>query len=161
MTPRTKCLIAEAVLSFAGSAISGTLWWAHKNNIELPCTASGGCDLVNASSWSHISFGPLHEIPIALVGLISYFALLSSTFLKLGIDDPKQLRFLAVNTALLSGIGVIYSWFLQYVAHFKIGAFCPWCFSSAIVIALYFVSNLFELKQFSVSIPKRVFNAEV
>ncbi len=126
--------VAEAVLSFFGAGIAGTLWWAHRNNVDLPCTSDGGCGLVAASSWSRLTLGPFHDIPVALLGFLAYLGLLTLSMAKLGSDDPALQR--ALQRLLWAGTicGAAYSWFLQYVAHFRIGAFCVWCFSSALTM---------------------------
>ena len=81
----------ETALSVVGAAIAGTLWWAHRANVELPCTGDGrGCDLVNASRWAHVTLGPWHDIPLALLGFLSYLALLTLAMMKLGADTEQQ-----------------------------------------------------------------------
>ena len=60
--------------------------------------------------------------------------------MKVGADseDARRLRHWPLLAALLRGAG--FSLFLQYVAHFQIGAFCVWCFSSAAVMTPLFVT---------------------
>jgi uncharacterized membrane protein len=134
----------ETLFSALGAGIAGTLWWAHRINYELPCTSGGGCDTVNASSWSHITLGPLHQVPVALLGLITYLVLLTLAMSKIGAETERSCRVLHVLFLLINGVGTAYSWYLQYVAHFEIGAFCVWCFSSACVMTLLFFIALYE-----------------
>ena len=135
----------ETALSTVGGAIAGTLWWAHRANVELPCTGDGhGCDLVNASRWAHVTLGPGHDIPLALLGFLTYLALLTLAMMKLGADTERSRRLLHVPFWILSLLGAGYSLYLQYVAHFLIGAFCVWCFSSATVMLLLFVTATTE-----------------
>jgi uncharacterized membrane protein len=126
----------ETGLSAVGAGIAGTLWWAHRSNIELPCTSGGGCGEVNASRWSHLTFGPMHDVPIALLGLLTYLVLLTLAMAKMGAEAGRTCRLLHGPLWVLSLFGTCYSWYLQYVAHFQIGAFCIYCFSSAVVMTL-------------------------
>ena len=136
---------AETALSTVGAAIAGTLWWAHRSNVELPCTGDGrGCDLVNASRWAHVTLGPWHDIPLALLGFLSYLALLTLAMMKLGAETEPARRLLHGPFWVLCLCGAGYSLYLQYVAHFLIGAFCVWCFSSATVMTLLFVTATYE-----------------
>ena len=87
----------ETALSTVGGAVAGTLWWAHRASVELPCTGDGrGCDLVNASRWAHVTLGPWHDIPLALLGFLSYLALLTLAMMKLGADTEQARRLLHV-----------------------------------------------------------------
>ena len=134
----------ETALSVAGAAIAGTLWWAHRANIELPCTADGGCTVIADSRWAHLSLGPWHDLPTALLGFLTYLALLTLAMMKLGAETVRSRQWLHVPFWAITAGGAAYSWYLQYVAHVKIGAFCVWCFSSAIVMTLLFVTASVE-----------------
>jgi uncharacterized membrane protein len=130
---------AGAALSTLGAADAGTLWWAHRRNLSLPCTGDGhGCDLVAASRWAHLSFGPVHDFPLALAGLLAYVITLTLCLAILGSETTRTRQRLRQVLWAVTLPGACYSWFLQYVAHFKIGAFCVWCFSSACVMTLLF-----------------------
>ncbi len=136
--------IAEAVLSFVGACIAGTLWWAHRTHTDLPCTSGGGCDVVAASRWANITLGPLHHIPVALLGLIGYIVLMSLSMLKMSVEKETVISRLHSLLWAISAGGIGYSWFLQYVAHFKLAAFCIYCFSSACVMTLLFLTATVE-----------------
>ncbi len=129
---------AEAFLAFAGAGIAGTLWWADQTKRDVPCSADGGCEIVSASRWSHLDLMIVHHVPVALLGLIGYVLLLSLAMLRLGTENAKLSRRLLHLTLLISAGGAGYSWFLQWIAHAEIGAFCIWCRSSAIVMTLFF-----------------------
>jgi uncharacterized membrane protein len=135
----------EAVFSFVGACIAGTLWWAHRSHVDLPCTSDGGCSTVAESSWAHISLGPLHNIPVALLGLIGYIVLLSLSMMKMTAESEITVRRLHGLLWLVTVGGVGYSWYLQYVAHFKLDAFCIYCFSSACVMTLLFLMATVEI----------------
>ena len=136
--------IAEAALAFAGAGIAGTLWWADQTRQDLPCSASGGCEIVASSAWSHVDLIVFHHVPVALLGLIGYILLLTLAMLRLGADNARLDHRLHQLIRLVSGGGAIYSWYLQWVAHAEIGAFCIWCRSSAIVMTVLFCTATWE-----------------
>lgn len=136
--------IAEIALSFIGAGIAGTLWWADRSKVDLPCTASGGCEIVAQSAWSHVSIGEWHAIPVALMGFAAYIVLLTLSMAKWGSESVRSQKVLLALIWLGSAGGFAYSWFLQYVAHFRIGAFCVWCFSSALTMTALLVVASWE-----------------
>jgi uncharacterized membrane protein len=143
-TSALRFKIAELVLSIVGGLIAGTVYIADSRNIDLPCSSNGGCEIIANSPQSHLSlFGA--SIPVALLGLAGYVIILSIVMFRLGADDPKTARLAHVLQVLIAGGGFAYSWYLQYVAHFVIGAFCPWCFSSACDMSLIFILSTIDL----------------
>ena len=138
LSTRTLFVSAEAALSFIGAGIAGTIWQADRLHQDLPCTADGGCVIVSSSRWSHLDLLVVHHVPVAILGLAGYVLLLSLAMLRLSTDSPRLDSRLHALIALISGGGVLYSWYLQWVAHAEIGAFCIWCRSSAIVMTVLF-----------------------
>ena len=141
---RTIFVSAEAALSFLGAGIAGTIWQADRSRQDLPCTADGGCEIVNASRWSHVDLIFLHHVPVAILGLAGYVLLLSLAMLRLGTDNPRLDSRLHTLIGVVSSGGVLYSWYLQWIAHAEIGAFCIWCRSSAIVMTILFGTAALE-----------------
>ena len=138
---------ATAALSLLGTGIAGMLWWSGRRDVELPCTGDGlGCGLVEASRWSHVNLGGGHPVPVALLGLLGYVALLTLAFGKFAVSQPRTQAALHRVVLVISGLGAVYSLYLQYVAHFKINAFCVWCFSSACVLLLIFALAVWEAR---------------
>jgi uncharacterized membrane protein len=136
--------ILECVLAFAGSLVAGTLWIAHLKHISLACSEDGGCDIIAASRYAHITIGPLHDIPVALLGLLTYLALLVQSVLKIVAESHKSFRTLLMSQLGLSAFGCGYSWYLQWVAHYKVGAFCIWCRTSACIMTVLFLTIMWE-----------------
>ena len=141
---RLVFVAAEAFLSFAGAGIAGTLWWADQTRQDLPCSSGGGCAAVAASAWSHVDLLVAHHVSVALLGLIGYVLLLSLAMLRLGTEDVRLDRSLHGIIGLVSAGGVLYSWFLQWVAYAEIGKTCWWCRSSAITMTLLFCTAALE-----------------
>ena len=135
---------AEAFLAFAGAGIAGTIWGFDQAHRDLPCTSNGGCEIVAASAWSHVDLIFFHAVPVAILGLLGYVLLLSLAMLRLGLENLRWDSRLHGLIGLVSGGGFGYSWYLQWIAHAKIGAFCPWCRASAITMTILFVTALWE-----------------
>ena len=141
---RQTCTLIEAALSFVGAGIAGTLWWKERMHQDVPCSADGGCEIVAASAWSHLDLIVFHHVPVALLGLIGYLVLLTLAMVRLGSESSAWDRRLGRLICLIAAGGAAYSWYLQWVAHFKIGAYCPWCRSSAIVMTLLLLTATWE-----------------
>ncbi len=132
--------IAILILSLVGSGIMLTLTYKHlKPDLNLGCGIGvEGCGGVLSSAYSKL--GP---IPTSLFGLLTY-VIIGFISLKYATNEwknkPSNIR-TAPSTLLwaLSGAGVVISWWLQYVALYKIQRFCPWCFSSAVTLTLVFI----------------------
>lgn len=143
--------IVAAVLCWAGVVVASTVWWADRVNADLPCMTGGGCEQVASSSYAHLHpFGL--DIPVALLGAAGYLLLYCLSMARFAVAVDTGRRNLALAATVVSGGGVVYSWWLQYVAHFKIGAFCPWCFTSACLMTAICVVSVFAARQSKVSI---------
>ncbi len=119
------------VLTLAGIAIAAYLTYVHYEGLSPVCT-TGGCERVQASSYSEI--GP---IPVALLGLIGYVLILVSLFVR--GDVGRALTFM------LTLSGFAFSLYLTYLEVFVIDAICQWCLASAVVMAALFVTATVRL----------------
>ncbi len=140
---RQTWTLIEAALSFVGAGIAGTLWWKDRVHQDVPCSANGGCEIVANSAWSHVDLIVFHHVPVALLGLLGYLVLLTLAMLRLGSEGDWDRRLHCLAWLLAAG-GAAYSWYLQWIAHFKIGAYCPWCRASAMVMTLLFLAATWE-----------------
>jgi uncharacterized membrane protein len=116
-------MLAIAALAAAGLAIAVYLTWVHYSGAKPLCLASGGCERVQGSRYSHVA-----GIPVAVVGVAGYLAILGS--LAIGRDRGR------VATAFLAFVGLGFSAYLTYVELFTIEAICQWCVGSALIITL-------------------------
>jgi uncharacterized membrane protein len=123
--------IAAAVLALAGLGVAGYLTWVHYADLEPICAGgSGGCEKVQSSDYAELA-----GIPVALLGLIGYGAILASLML------PGDLGRFAGAVLSLAGFG--FSAWLTYVELFEIDAICQWCVASAVIMtALAVVTSL-------------------
>jgi uncharacterized membrane protein len=123
--------IAAAVLALAGLGVAGYLTWVHYAELEPICAGgSGGCEKVQNSDYAELA-----GVPVALLGLIGYGAILVSLWV------PGELGRFAGAVMALAGFG--FSAWLTYVELFEIDAICQWCVASAVIMtALAVVTSL-------------------
>ncbi|MBJ7348580.1 MAG: hypothetical protein JHC87_08435, partial [Thermoleophilaceae bacterium] len=62
--------IAIAAICVAGMAIASYLIWVHYSGHSVLCLTSGGCEIVQSSSYSSFV-----GIPVAVLGLAGYIAI--------------------------------------------------------------------------------------
>jgi uncharacterized membrane protein len=93
------------------------------------CIAGGhGCQTVAESSYSHLA-----GVNIAIFGIAGYVVLLVCALLR---GDAFRMTAFVVSL-----IGFGYSLYLTYLELFTINAVCQWCVTSALLMALLFVTN--------------------
>ena len=115
---------AGLALALAGIAIAGYLTWVHYADTQSVCVGGGGgCERVQTSDYAELA-----GIPVAVLGLAAYAALLAAFAL------PGQTALL--GAAFVSLGGFAFSLYLTYVELFVIDAICQWCIASAVVMTL-------------------------
>lgn len=114
--------LAAALTAIAGVAIAGYLTWAHYADASVVCVAGGGCETVQESSYAEIA-----GIPVALLGLLSYTAIL----VLVAWDTPSM----RLGAATLGLVGLLFSGYLLLLQLFVIDAVCIWCLANDILIA--------------------------
>jgi uncharacterized membrane protein len=119
-----------AALALAGVAVAGYLTWVHYAGLQPVCVGgSDACERVQTSEYAAL-FG----VPVALLGLCGYLALLASLAL------PDELGRLVA--AFVSITGAAFSLYLTWVELAELHALCQWCVASALLmIALAIVSS--------------------
>jgi uncharacterized membrane protein len=119
-----KLVYAIALIALIGVAVATYLVYVHYAGIKPICAAgSGGCEKVQTSDYAKLA-----GIPVALLGLIGYIAILASLFVR---GDLGRLAGAAIA---LSGFG--FSAYLTYREIFTIKAICQWCVGSAVLMTL-------------------------
>lgn len=130
---------AQLALILAGIGISAYLSYVKLFGLEPYCAGVGDCEAVQTSPYAQL-FG----IPVAVLGLGSYLALLALWWVKR--SDWKDLGYMArMAFFFVSLVGVLFSTYLTYLEVFVIAAICPWCVASAVVMAILFLLSLAEL----------------
>lgn len=110
----------------------------YSNNKSLCIQGIGDCWSVNTSIYSEI-----WGIPIALLGLVAYAAIL----LLLWAEQRSHLLQQYVDYILfgVTLIGVIYSAYLTYLEIAVIKAICPFCVVSAVAMLILFIYSVKRL----------------
>ncbi|HTR89569.1 MAG TPA: vitamin K epoxide reductase family protein [Solirubrobacteraceae bacterium] len=116
--------ITLIVLTLLGLAVASYVTYVHYSGIKPACTAGEACTKVQTSRYAEIE-----GVPVALVGLIGYLAIL----LSLLAPEDERTRFL---TAALTLGGFGFSLYLTYREVFSIHAICEECLSSAIIMTI-------------------------
>jgi uncharacterized membrane protein len=116
--------LALVVLTVVGLAVASYLTYVHYAGIKPVCTTGGSCAKVQTSVYSKLA-----GVPVALIGLIGYVAILGSLLAREG-----ETARLATVTFTVLGFG--FSAYLTYRELFSIHAICEWCVSSAVIMTV-------------------------
>ena len=113
-------MIAIALL---GVAVAAYLTYIHYAGIKPLCGRNGGgCEIVQTSEYSKLA-----GVPVALIGLIGYVAILASLL----IPENERSR---LATVAFTVVGFGFSAYLTYRELFSIHHICEWCLSSFVII---------------------------
>ena len=115
--------LASAVVAAVGLAIAGYLTIVHYAGAEPVCAIAHGCAVVQQSDYAELA-----GIPVALLGLGGYAAILASL--------AREGEGARTATAFLSLAGFGFSAWLTYVEVERLDAICIWCVASAICMTL-------------------------
>jgi uncharacterized membrane protein len=102
------------------------------------CLGNGGCSVVNSSIYSEV-----HGIPVAVIGIAGYAAILSTLLLE------GRSRFFEDNAVMLvfglALAGFLFTLYLIYVELALIHALCPFCITSQVSITILFMLSVTRL----------------
>jgi len=130
----TVLRIALGAVAAAGLAVSAYLTAVRAAGDAPSCVVGGGCKTVQESEYSELA-----GIPVAVLGLLAYGALLVAALLP----GPPG-RALGLFTAL---VGFGFSAWLTYAELVLIEAICAWCVTSAVLITLALVLTVVRAAQ--------------
>ena len=130
----------QVVFTVIGLLDSIYLTWLKLSGELAACGGIGDCESVNASIYSRIVVKGVGEIPIALMGVVSY--LLIFAFLRLELRDDAMGHWAPMVVFGLSLTGTLYSIYLTYIEIAVLRAICPYCVVSAIAILVIFVISV-------------------
>ena len=131
MTQRRLDIAIKSVALF-GVAVGSYLTFIHFAHLKPLCLSSGGCEVVQSSTYSAFV-----GIPVALIGLLGYIAIIGSMYIP-----GENGRF---TTACLALVGFGFSVYLTYLELFVIKAICQWCVVSAILMTILAVLTVMRL----------------
>ncbi len=116
--------ITLIVLTVLGLGVASYVTYVLYAGIKPACTAGESCTKVQTSRYSELA-----GVPVALIGLIGYVAILASLL----APEDERTRF--ATTALTLG-GFAFSAYLTYREVFSIHAICEECASSAVIMTI-------------------------
>jgi uncharacterized membrane protein len=130
-----------AILALFGLLISLYMLAYASGLVGSMICAVGDCEVVQNSPYSRI--GPL---PVAAIGVVGYLALMALSLKGL---QPTSQGSRMVPAALFGGgaVGLAFTVYLTYLEAFVIHAWCQWCVSSAIIMAMAFLACLPEFRR--------------
>ena len=126
LTGQGRLPLAILIVTLIGLLDAGYLTYIHYHGLGgLLCLGAhhghSSCETVQSSSYAK-----LHGIPVALIGLVGYVAILGSLLM------PGDLG--RASTFLIALIGFGFSGYLTYRELFTIHAICEWCVGSAVCL---------------------------
>jgi uncharacterized membrane protein len=116
--------IALLVLTVLGVALASYLTYVHYAEIKPLCTAGNSCIKVQSSVYSKLA-----GVPVALIGLLGYIAILASLLVPEGENSR-------LATMALTLVGFGFSAYLTYRELFSIHAVCEECATSAGILTV-------------------------
>ena len=137
-----------AVVSLAGLFLGVYLTLYHYGFIgTLACNVSS-CEKVQTSRWSM-----LLGLPVATWGA-GFYAL--TLVLSVAGLQPRfeASRGLALALLLLSGWGMLFTAWLNYIEAFVLHAWCEWCLGSASMVLILFLLALFDWRELGEITPE-------
>lgn len=127
------------VLGILGVLDSIYLAWVKLTGSYATCGPIGNCEAVNSSRYAEIA-----GVPIALIGILGYLAILAVVLLEVRHPEFKEGLRLAFFGFTLTG--TIYSAYLTYVEIAILNAICPYCVLSAVLMLLLFSISILKLR---------------
>ena len=127
LTYRQLAAVIALINAFVATYLH--LWKIGKAG-TLACGGSGGCAVVQFSSWSWFL-----GIDVALIGALGYTAVLL-TALWGARESLAEARGPAIALAALVYPAILFTIRLKYAEWFVLRTFCPWCFISTVSITL-------------------------
>jgi len=132
--------LVSVLLALAGAVDSAYLAFLKFTGAVAACGDIGDCEAVNNSKYAEIG-----GIPLALLGLLGYLAILAFLFLETQFPGWREGLHLGVFALTLAG--TIYSAYLTYIEIAVLQAICPYCVVSAVVMLLLFVISIVRLRK--------------
>ena len=123
MSPlRRKLFLAIALLALAGAVVSSVSLHQHFGTSATSYCDIGenfNCDIVNRSTYSVVL-----GVPVALIGIIGYLALLALTTVFRGKAETPVFVFMG------SLAGLAFALYLTYIEKYVLATWCILCLSS-------------------------------
>jgi uncharacterized membrane protein len=130
-----------ALISLLGLLLGAYLTLYKFGYIGTIACGISSCEQVQTSKWS-VFLG----VPVATWGAGFYALMLA---LSLARMQPRfaESRPLAATMLVLTGWGLVFTAWLNYLEAFRIHAWCEWCLGSASMVAILFVLALLDWRE--------------
>jgi protein-disulfide isomerase/uncharacterized membrane protein/rhodanese-related sulfurtransferase len=128
-------------LSLLGLFDSVYLLWVYTSPSSPMVCLGGGCDVVRASSYSHLG-----GLPLPIYGVVMYAFLVLLVFIH-PLLPVSFARWAEYGISLISGVGFLSAAYLTGVEAFVLHAWCIWCVVSALSITAIFILSLVDLSR--------------
>jgi uncharacterized membrane protein len=138
LTYRQLIAIIAMINAFVASYLH--LWKIGKAG-ALACGGSGGCAVVQFSSWSWFL-----GVDVALIGAIGYTLILITAIIG-STASREDARGPVLALAALVYPAILFTVRLKYAEFVVLKTFCPWCAISAVSITLLGVIVALELRR--------------
>jgi uncharacterized membrane protein len=125
-------------LSILGLLVSIYMTIYKVTSNDNMCLGSGDCSTVNASRYSEVN-----GIPVALIGVLGYAAILGIHWF-----EPKNDFFKSNGSMIFFGIaliGFLFTLWLVYVEVAILKALCPFCVTSQVTMTLIFILSIIRV----------------
>ena len=126
------------VLVIIGLLISIYMTIYKVTSNDSMCLGSGDCSTVNASRFSEVN-----GIPVAVIGMLGYAAILAVHFFEDRNPFFKQNGMLMIFGLTLTGF--IFTLWLVYVELVLLKAICPFCVASQVAMTFIFIIAVVRL----------------
>ena len=117
-----KLPLAAALVALAGLIDAIYLTINHYTGEQVPCSITGGCEMVLSSAYAQIG-----GVPLAIFGAVAYFIAFSLAILA-AYGNRLMWKLFGLQAILMAG----FSLWLIYLQAAVIGAFCQFCLLSAL-----------------------------
>ena len=138
-----------AVISGLGFLDAGYLTVKHYTGAPATCSLLEDCEKVLSSSYATMG-----NVPVAVLGMLYYFAVLLIAVICLRTKNDRLLRVAAGFTT----VGFIASSWFVYLQLFVIHAICLYCMMSAINSTVLFVLGFLVVKSYNQNKPWKIQN---
>ncbi len=121
---------AIPIVALAGLGVAAYLAYVEITRVEAICGPVGQCNIVQSSSYAYIL-----GVPVALLGLVSYVAILVLWLAQKYLADRLG-TWPTLGLMVVTIFGTLFSIYLTLLELFVIHAVCIWCLSSALITLL-------------------------
>jgi protein-disulfide isomerase/rhodanese-related sulfurtransferase len=127
------------LLALLGLFDSLYLLWTYTSPSRPMVCFGTGCDAVRASAYSH-----LWGVPMPVLGVAGY-VLVALLIVAESLAPAAMALQIRYALAGVTGVGFLFSVYLEYLQKFVIHAFCAWCVTSGVVMTALCALAIYNL----------------